>query len=168
MANDSFIGIDVKGIEELKAKFAKLGPEGQGLVVDDVSLFLINLFKQYPPEKRVSRKAAYGVSFFNKHGDNRQQKKFFAMLKSGEITVPYKRTQGFRKGWKQVGKGKDSLIVNETEYGKFLMGDGEQSRHALMIGWNSMEKTIEDHKEKMLEKADGAIKKAIKKVGLGT
>ena len=162
MANDSFIGIDVKGIEELKAKFAKLGPEGQGLVVDDVSLFLINLFKQYPPEKRVSRKAAYGVSFFS----DKQRRFFFAALKSGEISVPYKRTQGFRKGWKQVGKGKDSLIVNETEYGKFLMGDGEQSRHALMIGWNSMQKTIDDHKEKMLEKADAAIKKAIKKVGL--
>lgn len=162
MANDSFIGIDVKGIEELKAKFAKLGPEGQGLVVDDVSLFLINLFKQYPPEKRVSRKAAYGVSFFS----DKQRRFFFAALKSGEISVPYKRTQGFRKGWKQVGKGKDSLIVNETEYGKFLMGDGEQSRHALMIGWNSMQKTIDDHKEKMLEKAYAAIKKAIKKVGL--
>lgn len=158
----SLIGLDIRGIPELQAKFKHLNDIQQDMVIDDLAEYMLNIFLAYPPEKSISREMAYGVKWFS----DKQRKFFFAALHRGEISVPYDRTQNFSDNWVRVGKGRNTMILNETDYGKFLMGDGEQSRHASMIGWLTVPETVEKHSKGIERKADGAVKKALKKAKL--
>ncbi len=79
MPTNDFIAIDIVGLPELQAKLAKLPPEAQNAIVDDVSEYFLNVLREYPPQKSITRKAAYGVSFFS----DKQRRFFFAALKSG-------------------------------------------------------------------------------------
>lgn len=91
MADGDFIGIDVQGIEETRAMLRKLPPEVQSAVVADVTKFLLNVFKSYPPQKYVSRAEAYpdaftetgvGPGWFS----DKQRRWFFANL--GDMNLP--------------------------------------------------------------------------------
>jgi len=99
MAKGDFIAIDIEGLEPLVKGLDKLPQNIQDAAGDDVAKYLVNVLKKYPPPKRVTRKAAYGTTFFS---DN-QRKFFFAALRSGAISVPYRRTQAFARGWRQIG-----------------------------------------------------------------
>lgn len=157
-----FIGIDVIGETELIAKLDKLPEAARDSVVNDVVKYLLDVLRTYPPRKSVTRKEAYGRSFFT----DKQRRYFFWALANGNIKVPYNRTQTLRKNWKQVGTGYRSIIVNETEYAGLVMGDQQQSRHAIKIGWESTTRVLKDRWARIQEKAEAGIKNAIKKVGL--
>jgi len=125
-----FIAVEIQGVEELRASLLKLPPAIQDAVVDDVTKYYINVFKsEQPAPRRVSRRAAYGVTFFSA----RQRKWFFANLKDGSINVPYHRTQALRNAWRQVGDGRTSFIVNDAPGAPFVVGDDTQSRHEKMV-----------------------------------
>lgn len=162
MANDSFIGVDVIGLKELQAKLAKLPKQARDAVVEDGADFLINLFKQYPPKKSVSRKQAYGQTFQS----DKQRRWFFANLADGTLHIPYNRTQTMRNGWKKVGEGENIIVANEVPYAGFLMGDTGQARQPAMVGWQTMNITIDNHKDSFIKRLDAAIKRAIRKLGL--
>jgi hypothetical protein len=156
-----FVGMEVQGLEELKAKLAKLPGASQDFVTDEVNKYMLDVMRQYPPEKYVSRKDAYGETFFTA----KQRRYFFWALDQGIIGVPYRRTQAVRRGWQQVGKGRRSFLANAVPYAAHLFND-DQSRHAAKIGWKTITQTIKERMSRIIVVADGAIKKAIKKVGL--
>lgn len=157
-----FVGLDISGIAELQKKLARLPKEAQDSVIDDVSKYYLNVLQTtQPTPKYVTRRAAYGKPFFSE----RQRRWFFAALKNGDITVPYRRTQGLKRGWKQVGTGTPSFLVNETKGAEFVVGD-KQSRHEAMVGWAKAEDTVKKNMPKAMKKADAAIKKILKKLKL--
>lgn len=78
---------------------------------------LIPALQVYPPQ---SRKPMIFVS-------ERQRKAFFAKLRRGEITVPYRRTYRLREGWRPVGDGK--RVENLVPYARFVQGDPGQARY---------------------------------------
>lgn len=160
--SDDFIGIDITGEDEIARKLKGLPPAAQDAAVDEMSKYLLNVLRLYPPQKYVSRKDAYGVSFFS----DKQRRWFFAALKSGELSIPYKRSYNLRDNWKQLGRGASSIIVNETSYAKYVMGDKEQSRHEQKVGWKKLGDIVKERMGRVLEKADAGIKRAIKKSGL--
>jgi hypothetical protein len=163
MAKNDFVGIEVQGLAELQEKLAKLPRAAQDQVTDDLNVDAVNILKAYPSQKTVTRKAAYGVSFFT----DKQRRRFFANLNEGNIDSPYRRTQGLRNAWKVEGEGARSFIVNDAPGAMFVVGDEtQQSRHEKLVGWKSALDTLNSHMRSLLAKANAAVKKAIRKVGL--
>jgi hypothetical protein len=115
-----------------------------------------------PPQKKVTRKQAYGKTFFSE----KQRRWFFAALKSGGLTIPYRRTQAFRKGWRIIGKGERTIIVNTAKAGPFLVGENRQSRMSALIGWKKMSTVVKERTPKILTIANAAVRKGLKKLGL--
>lgn len=158
-----FIGVEVQGLAELKTKLDALPAVVQDYVVDEVTKYYLNVFRDsQPPPNYVTRKAAYGVTFFTP----RQRRWFFAALRDGTIDVPYRRTGGLRKSWRQVGSGARSFIVNDSPGAPFVVGDDTQSRHEKLVGWFRTNELMEQRIERAMKIADAATKKAIKKLGL--
>ena len=160
MASD-FIGIDLQGLPELRALLNGLPQAVRDAVIDDVSKYLINVLKLYPPQKSVSRRQAYGVTFFTE----KQRRWFFASLKDGSLEIPYRRTQTLANGWKQVGSGESSIIANETPYAALVMGAGEQSRHAVAIGWKDVNTIVDERMGRIDRIAEAAAEKGMRKAG---
>lgn len=159
---DSFVGIDiVPSIPKLDAYLRRLPPAVQDAVVDALAKKLIDILKTEQPTPRyVTRKAAYeGVTFFT----DKQRRWFFAALDRGEIQVPYHRTQEMRNAWKQIGKGKQSIVANEAEGVEFVIGDEHQSRHEAMVGWKKIGATISKHTPTLEKTALGVAQRAIDK-----
>lgn len=156
-----FIAIDVQGIAQLQRLLHDLPPLVRDDVVDDVSRYLINVLHAYPPYKYVSRRQAYGRTFVS----DKQRRWFFASLADGSLQIPYRRTQNLSRGWKQVGRGAQSIIANETPYAALMMGDSEQTRHAALIGWRTLEQTLDERADRITEVAEAAAKKAVRKAG---
>jgi len=159
---DSLVGIDIEGIEPLMKKLEKMPAEVGKKAGDDVAKYMLNVVQAYPPQKRVTRKQAYGKTFFSE----KQRRWFFAALNSGAITIPYKRTQGFRRGWQKIGSGLQTIIVNSTSYGHFLVGENRQSRMMTIIGWKKMSQVVKERSGKISVIANAAVKKGLKDMGL--
>ena len=159
--SDEFIAVSIDGLEEIAAKLAKLPDAAGDAGVDESSKYAIEVLRKYPPQRSVSRKAAYGVTFFSA----KQRRFFFAALRDGRINVPYRRTQTLRKGWRQVGTGRTSFIANETPWADLVMGAG-QSRHAKKIGWKQAGAMLLERIDRLVQKFDVGVAKAIKKLGL--
>ena len=164
MANNSgFIGIDIAGDKRIANAIRNLPAAAQDFVVDELSKYIINVYHQYPPRKRITRKQAYGRTFQTA----KQRRYFFWALNNGVIHVPYRRTQTLREGWQQLGKGKDSIIVNEVDWSPYVMGSvNEQSRMHHMIGWDHYDEVLDNREDKTAKVLYGAIKKSTKSVGL--
>lgn len=161
MAKDnSFIAIDPIDLARITKLVEDFPPLTADYIGDSLAPYLVNIMRAYPPYKYVSRKKAYGVTFFS----DKQRKWFFAALRSGELQIPYQRTQTLRDGWQVLGSGKNSLVVNETPYAYLVQGDRrtQQSRHPRAIGWRSIDEVVEKHKKKIIGKINAAIKKGLK------
>lgn len=165
-----FIGIDVQGLPELNKLLQDLPEAARDQVVEDVGTYLVNVLKAYPSKKYVTRAAAFpGVYATSPTGKRipgyfswAQFKKVMALV--GEGKVPYSRTQTLSKGWKKIGAGTNMLIANETSYGNYVMGDG-QSRHMAAIGWKTIADIVKERNDRIMEIAEAAAKKAVKKFG---
>lgn len=163
MAEGDFIGIDIEGVEEVKALLRKLPKEAQAQVTDDVARYMIDVLRGYPPQKYVSRKEAYpevGGWFSDK-----QRRWFFANL--GDLQIPYRRTQEYSRGWKAVGQGPQTLVVNETPHAIYLQDEHMQSRMAAKGGWKKLSLIIKERASRITVIAEAAAKKAIKKLDKG-
>lgn len=163
MAND-FILLEVTGIRELQAKLKALPPEYQDAITDDVLAYLKEVFVKYPSYKYVARRTAYpevGGWFSEK-----QRKFVMASIRQGTIKIPYRRSQTLSRGWKVHGRGRSSFLANETGYAHLVMGDNTQERGARARGWSMISQIISDRMPRIIEKADAALKKAIKRLGL--
>jgi len=158
MASD-FIAIDVQN--DIAKKLKNLPDNIADEVIPGTAEYLKKLFQAYPSYRYVSRKSAYGVTFFSE----RQRRWFFAALNSGALQIPYRRTQTMRKGWTVIGGDRYALLANQTPYADLLMGDG-QSRHAAKIGWKKMTTIIQEKAQYINKEIDTLVKKAIKKLGL--
>jgi hypothetical protein len=158
-----FIGIDILGNEELARKLSRFPDIVQDDAIDDLSEYLIKVWRIYPPKKHVTRRRAYGRTFQS----DKQRKYFFWALRNGIIDVPYRRTQTLRKNWQQIGSGRKSIIANETPYAKYVMGDEtEQSRMMNIIGWISAVDIFDDRADRIDKVLYEATKKSLRKQGL--
>jgi len=159
-----FVAVDIiPSIDRVVAFIERLPPEIQDQVADEVAKLLVNIFQTEQATYRyVSRKDAYGVSFFSEA----QRRKVMAMLRSGEIRVPYHRTQAMRRGWKQIGSGVKSIVANETPGVEYVMGDNEQSRHEAAVGWKTVGVVIKEHNQRIDRVANATAQKVIDKAKL--
>ena len=159
--SDNFIAIE--GAEQIALNISRLPDEAQDQAADEVNKYLLNVFRLYPSYKYVPFKKAYGGFFSDK-----QRKYVMARIKEGTIKPgTSQRTQTLAKGWKIVGKGKTSIIANETSYASRVMGDKGRARMPKMIGWKTLTQIINEKQSKIDKQATVGVKRAIKKLGLG-
>jgi hypothetical protein len=167
MSNESyqgggFVGIEITGIEELIEKLGALPDEVQDEAIEAVNKYMLSVLKLDPPYAHVPFKSAYGNWFSEK-----QRRYVMARIQEGTITpgTP-SRSQQFAQNWDVLGYGRNSMIVNPTPYGPYLVGDTEQARMPAKIGWKKLGDTIKQRMEQIIRHADAGVKNAIKKLGL--
>ena len=161
MANE-LIGFEVQGLAELQAKLAKLPKEAQDAMIDEVNAYMLNVMRAYAPYKSVTRRQAYGETFFS----DKQRRFFFAALNDGRIQVPYRRTQTLSRGWRVLDKGASSMLYNEVSYAKYVQDTEQQARLQTAIGWKGYQELLKERMAKILQVADAGVKKALKKLKL--
>ena len=156
----SNITIDIVGEEVVFDLLAKLPTEVQDAAIEEAYKYLLDVLRAYPPRRYITRVSAYGTPFFT----DRQRKWFFAALNSGEIDVPYRRTQGLGRAWKKHGFGQNAMLVNPTPGAEYVMGE-KQSRHEAMVGWKTTDQIVEEREARIMEKLEVGAEKALKKLG---
>lgn len=149
------ISISVKGIEKVKAKLKKIQRGAKGIVAREVAEYLLGNdshgLRHYAKWKPVTRKSAYGTTFFSQQ----QQRAFFAKLKSGEISVPYQRTGAQGRAWHIEGQSTNIRIVNEDPTVAFTRG---QTRlHHAKMGWQTAKETIKANMKGALRAGRNAL-----------
>jgi hypothetical protein len=128
----------------------KLSPAESKALVDQttkaVADFLLPKIQEYPPVKHVTRKQAYGVTFFT----DKQRRWFWAALRSGELELPYRRTGTLRQGW-HIASTKSSTytLTNATEYAGLVQERGQQSRMMRIIGWKTPSTFLQQYKSEI-------------------
>lgn len=158
---DNLIGIDIQGLEQIERALKSLPPEVVNEASDELSKYLLNILRMYPPKNPVTRKAAYGQTFKS----DKQRHWFFANLNEGNISVPYNRTQGLSKSWLVTGSGMKTIITSDTEAARWTMSD-DQSKHEALVGWKKISTILVERAQKIEDTLAGAAKKAIRKLGL--
>ena len=159
------IKTSIRGIEQLKAYFAKLPSNVRKIAVDEVTEYLVgdqqHGLKHYVPYKYVSRKSAYGQTFKS----DKQRRYVMAKIRSGEITPGKSNRSGaLSAGWayKKQGGGYGAKIYNSQEYAKFVMGDETQARQPKKVGWRVMAQVISTNIKGAMQKANNEIAKWLK------
>lgn len=116
-------GVTIRGLEELRRK---LGPQLTSEVfrapTKRAGQRLETALTTYPPSPRGKRMAFKSA---------RQRRFFFAALRSGRITVPYRRTMRLGRGWilrflERVNEFRVE-VENRAPYLPWVMGPGTQA-----------------------------------------
>ena len=107
------------------------------------------------PYKYVTRKSAYGVSFFTE----KQRRWFWA--NGGPDMIGKPRTGNTSAAWKKVpmAGGYQFNITNNTAGGFFTRDDAGQARQPAKVGWRKVSKVLADNMAGGIRAAVAAVKK---------
>jgi len=175
---DGFIGIDTNEVlrssKVVEKQLAKVPGAVYDAVIDSVSTYLLDVFRAYPPPNHtIKRRQAYpdSPSFQTPSGKWIRIPGYFSwkqfikvIMINKEGGIPYRRTNQMRKAWKQVDRGRDSIIVNETEAAVYTMGDNTRARFSKLVGWKTMEEIVTSRMKQIERIALAGANKGIKKV----
>lgn len=113
------------GLENLK----RLNGIKEGM--QEAGLFLLNEQKEYPPESH--RKLPFGFV------SDKQRRAFFAMLRSGEIQVPYSRTMGLQRSFAMQTEADGLIVRTGTNVPSAEWTHGErQALYHRITGWRQV------------------------------
>lgn len=138
------VKIDMGGLDTGLARLTQGNGFKRGLAA--AALELAGELKKYPPVRR-------GPQPFK---TRKQQRAFFAMLKSGEITVPYVR--GSAKGSQKLGQswttrasagGLVQSVGTNVSYARFVVGE-KQSMYHKVTGWKTAEQVAKAMETRIL------------------
>jgi hypothetical protein len=150
------IGIDFENEEFIQTVLPRLPQKIRDQATDDVAEYLLNVMRAYPPYRKVTRTSVYGQPFQS----DRQRRWFFASLDSGELQVPYQRTQGVSRGWEIIGSGESKILVNEAPGAQYAYGG---NRLLAAIGWKRLAVMVSERQAKIKTIIAAAVKKALRK-----
>ncbi len=114
--------------------------------------------KHNDPYKYVTRKSAYGVSFFT----DKQRRWFFWALRTGQIDPGSgTRTGKTSEAWKAVPSagGYQYKITNDTAGGYYTRDDRGQARQPAKVGWRKVSKVLADNYLGAIRAAIAAVKR---------
>jgi hypothetical protein len=144
----------VKGVSSVTGKLSKLKEvEARNVALRAWAMFILPLLKAYPAYKYVSRKRAYGQTFFS----DRQRRYVMAAIRSGEISIGNNRTGYLEKSWTVARPyGGQVSIRNSAPYAGYVVGDG-QARQPGMVGWKKANDIIRANMSKAIAVAKNAL-----------
>lgn len=112
--------------------------------------------KSYPP-----RRHGIPVVFVSA----RQRRYFFWALKSGEITVPYRRSGTLGRRWytKALSGEPGAIVGNPTPYAPFVQAAAQQSEYHRQVPWQTEKQVVtQAQQEGLLRRAmETAIREAL-------
>lgn len=137
------IKVNVRNLDRIQKLLEEIPRGIKGECIQAFTDYLIgdesHGLRHYPPYRKVTRKQAYGVTFFSA----KQRRWFFWALRTGRLQLPYARTNKLRDAWKKTGDKWRPIIRNETPYAHHVMSDDRQSRMSKKIGWMVMKDNIQ-------------------------
>lgn len=136
-----FIAISVEDDVRIgQALLRVASPQVIGRANKRIAEYIKKRAETYPSQKKVTREQAYGETFVS----DKQRRFFFSALARGEIVVPYRRTDTFKRGWQVVPFGvQDFIVINDVPYGGFLMGISTRANMAKLGGWKTLEGIVD-------------------------
>lgn len=159
--------IEIQGLEQVISRIKSLPDESKKQVLNDVADYSLDILAEEPPQKYVTRQAAYGVTWFS----TKQRGWFFANLRAGNISVPYHRTHALAHGWKADVSPSQVKFSNNVPGAPYVVGFAAQSRHEAMVGWPKVTDItsgkLSFKSSRFRDVVLKAYQKAIRKVQLG-
>ena len=158
--------IEIEGLQQVMHRIKSLPDAARDQVLHDVSEYSLEVIRDEPSQKYVTRTQAYGSPF----SSDRQRRWFFASLADGSLNVPYHRTGKMSAGWEAHQMGAQVTFRNPTPGAQFVMGL-QQSRHEKLVGWRKITDIVEKYLDFRNSKFRGivmaAYQKTIRKLQLG-
>lgn len=117
--------------------------EGMKLGLAAAMLYFKGKADDYPPRKTISRKQAYGVTFFSAV----QQRAFFAKKNSGELSGARRGSGGLAGKWfiHELRGGLVQELGNTAPYKGHVLGP-RQARLMTLVGWRTMRNVYDAEK----------------------
>lgn len=101
---------------------------------------------------------------------DKSRRYFFAALRRGEITVPYRRGQGksqtYGKQWYVETSGMTATIANRATYARYLAGETEQSAYMKARGWRKIKEVADEKLPEIIKIYEGWTGRALKNLKL--
>jgi len=156
------IKIQVRGVEALQA-FLKSVPRGtMKTAIEAAAVYFIgddgHGLKHLAPYKYVTRKSAYGFSFFT----DKQRRWFFWALKSGRINPGSgERSGATADGWKYklLAGGYQARLENATQGAKYVQGDKTQARQPKKVGHRKTSAVISTNTQGAIRASNQAVQR---------
>jgi hypothetical protein len=150
--------VRIEGLDELLKKLDNLQQlKTVKAGIKSAAVYIQGVLKEYPPRKHIPLSAVGGWK------SEKQRRWFFANLREGKIQVPYKRTKALGHRWtiQTQDAGFTAIVGNNTPYGPFVMGAGQQTEMMKMIGWKTTEQVAKEETRKVTEMMIKSIQEAI-------
>lgn len=157
------IRFKVRGVDRVQA-YLKTVPRGtMRVALDAIARWLIGDSQSglaHPePYKYVSRKSAYGVTFFTE----KQRRWFFYALKEGLINPGQNnRTGASENAWtytpQETTGGYKYVITNPTPGAYYTRDDKGQARQPAKVGWRKVSAVVKSNMTGALKAARAAVK----------
>ena len=127
-------------------------------IADDLTKKLLEIVKQEPPYSGgVTRKQAYGVSFFS----DRQRRWFFA--NKDNLDIPYNRTHNTSDGWSIIASGSDRILENKSPNAWRVYGE-QQPRILGLIGWRKLSAIMRSNRPTITKVIGASLRVALRKI----
>lgn len=157
--------IEIRGVEELLAKLARLEKlQAVIAVLRAAALYVKGKLAKYPQQKQIRRDSVYDTTFQS----IKQQRWFFASLADETLDVPYHRgesasSEALGRSWTTEDQdgGLTQIIGNDTSYGPFVMGDEEQSLFMAAMGWQKTGDIVDQYEDYVVQKVQEGLEKEL-------
>lgn len=162
------ISFKIRNLDKVK-KYLDSLPRGVTFVaLEAISKWLVgdsqSGLRHPEPYKFVTRKSAYGFSFFT----DRQRRWFFWALGAGKISPGQNnRTGKSTEAWtytpQEKGKNYSFRLVNDTPGGYWTRSDKYQARQLGKVGWWKIAKVVAKNLPSAIKAARAAVKGYLQK-----
>lgn len=150
--------IQVEGAAELIAKLTKVQQFNKvKAAISQEGVTLAGKMKHYPRKVYTPNPLI--------QSNPKVRRAFFAKMKAGEISVPYRRSGDLRKHWSvQSGlNGMTSTLVNALSYGPLVQGGNQTYGHAAS-GWLTVDAAEKKYGPKIKQRIIKAIEEELRNV----
>lgn len=152
--------ITIEGAEELISKLDTLAKFNHvRSVIAQQGVMLQRYLRKYPSK-------VYSPNPLIKTND-RVRRAFFAKMKSGEISVPYKRTRKLANSWAVSSSmdGLTSTVENNMSYADMVQGwDSQVTRHK-WSGWVTEKGALDVKRPEIIKNITNAFEREVKNAG---
>ena len=129
------VRVTIRGIEEWKSFLATVPRGVKGIAMRAFAEYVLgdanHGLRHYVPYKYVTRKSAYGVTFFS----DAQRRWFWGH--GGPSMIGNHRTGTLSQGWRIEGSAETRLyLINRVSYAGFVMGEN-QAAQPRKVGWRT-------------------------------
>ena len=154
-------GFNIRGIEEIQAFFRKLPRGSLRTGMRAFGEYILGNeqrgLRHQEPYKYVSRKSAYGITFFTE----KQRRWFWA--NGGPDMIGNNRTGESANAWTLVEKnnGYKISLQNQTRAAFYTRDDKGQARQPAKVGWRKTSAVVAANTAGAMRAANAAVKKWI-------